>query len=124
MFTNKGKEDTDMETLTGLVSNDGSLGEAIKNPAPAENRDAQILDAYSQAVTGASDVVSSSVVNIDVHHRTRTPWGPQEAKGSGSVFVFTSNGYILTNSHVVHGATRIDVTLSDGRRLQAEPVGD
>ena len=84
----------------------------------------QLMDAYSQVVTGAVERISPSVVNIDVHHQARTPWGMREAKGSGSGFVFTSNGYILTNSHVVHGASRVDVTLSDGRRLRAEPVGD
>ena len=84
----------------------------------------QLLDAYSRAVAGAVDRVGPAVVNIDVHHPARTPWGVRETKGAGSGFVFTPNGYILTNSHVVHGATKIEVTLSDGRRFRAEPVGD
>lgn len=91
--------------------------------------DRELLDAYSQAVVSAAEKVSPSVVNIDVRQRVRSPWGyatpfPQEVKGSGSGFIFTSNGYILTNSHVVHGVSRIEVMLSDGRRFPAERVGD
>jgi S1-C subfamily serine protease len=88
--------------------------------------DNDLLDAYSSAVIGAVDRVSPSLVNIEVHHAAaRSRSGePRERRGGGSGFVFTPDGLILTNSHVVHDATRIDVTLSDGRRMPATAIGD
>ncbi len=93
------------------------------------NREEELLDAYSKAVISAADKVSPSVVNIDVRHpsgaRQRGPKRqPAEVRSNGSGFVFTPDGFILTNSHVVHGATRIDATLADGHRYKAELVGD
>ena len=91
--------------------------------------DADVLDAYSKAVVGASEKVSPSVVNIDVHQKVtgqRKDSGrlPQELHANGSGFVFTPDGFILTNSHVVHRATTIEVNLPDGRHYQAYLVGD
>jgi S1-C subfamily serine protease len=71
-----------------------------------------LLDAYSRAVTGAVRRVAPAVVNVDVKH------------GAGSGFVFTPDGLILTNSHVVNKAATIWVTLLDGRRLTADVIGD
>jgi S1-C subfamily serine protease len=88
--------------------------------------DDSLLDAYSRAVTGAVGRVSPSVVNIEVHQAAgRTRSGePRERRGGGSGFVFTPDGLILTNSHVVHDAHRIEVTLADGRRMPATAIGD
>lgn len=92
--------------------------------------DDELLDAYSRAVVGAAERVSPSVVNIEVRERTRgegrtSPRRQQpERGGSGSGFVFTPDGFILTNSHVVHNAASLDVTLNDGQRYQAQLVGD
>jgi len=112
-----------------LVANDGfaTNGMGIREAIPRS--DEELLDAYSRAVVSAAEKVSPSVVNIDVLHRLRgrhaaDPRFPQEARGSGSGFIFTPDGFILTNSHVVHDATRIDVVLADGRRVIADLVGD
>lgn len=88
--------------------------------------DGGLLDAYSRAVIDSAEKVSPSVVYIQV---TGVPGGrqrrgPNEVTGSGSGFVFTPDGFILTNSHVVHGASKIDVTLMDGRHFQAQQIGD
>ena len=87
--------------------------------------DATLLDAYSRAVTSTVELISPSVVNIEVHQAGRTPSGEErERRGGGSGFVFTPDGLILTNSHVVHDARRIEVTLADGRRMPATALGD
>jgi len=87
--------------------------------------DSALLDAYSQAVVRAAEKISPSVVKIDAVHLARTSSGKsREQAGGGSGFVFTPDGLILTNSHVVHGAKRIAASLSDGRQFPAHTIGD
>ncbi len=101
-------------------------GEKPASVAGSVAADDSLLDAYSRAVTGAVGIVSPSVVNIEVRQAAgRNRAGePRERRGGGSGFVFTPDGLILTNSHVVHDAKRIQVTLSDGRRMPASAIGD
>ena len=101
---------------------------SLPAPAQADREEAAALDAYSQVVSRAAEIVGPSVVNIDVHGKRRQPQRggqePGQPTGSGSGFVFASDGFILTNSHVVHGAEKIEAAFADGRRLTAQLIGD
>jgi len=79
-------------------------------------------DAYSRAVTDAVARVAPAVAHVQVSRR-RGGRGPHR-QGSGSGFLITPDGYMLTNSHVAGGAAAIEVTLADGRSAAAEIVGD
>jgi S1-C subfamily serine protease len=94
-----------------------------------ESVHASLTDAYSAAVSGAVEAIAPSVVAIEVtrarKHGGSGPAGAHpEVAGAGSGFVFTPDGFALTNSHVVRGASRLRVTLTDGRRLAADLIGD
>jgi S1-C subfamily serine protease len=95
--------------------------------------DADMLDAYSTAVISAVERVGPAVAHLEVwapmsaaqrRQRRRGPTGGDaEPAGSGSAFVFTPDGFLLTNSHVVENATRVRATFADGASYQAEIVG-
>ena len=86
--------------------------------------DDKLLDGYSTTVTRVVEKVGPSVVNIRVHGMHRENRRRPESGGSGSGFVIAPDGFILTNSHVVHGAARMEVSLADGRVFDASLVGD
>jgi S1-C subfamily serine protease len=109
-------------TFLQLLSNENSETESTSNRSVPS--DTALLDAYSQAVVNVAEKLSASVVNIEVYQTRPTRRGLQEGKGNGSGFVITPDGYILTNSHVVSEASRIEVSFSDGHKFPAQLIGD
>jgi S1-C subfamily serine protease len=124
-----------MSSLYGIapIGNEGINTEewrgGLSEIYPGRASDEALMDAYSQTVIGVAERVSPSVVNIEIRRRLDDRRAGrnrerQEARGSGSGFIFTPDGFILTNSHVAHGADAIDVTVADGRKYEAQLVGD
>src|SRR5215469_9158767 len=103
-----------------LNESDADAAQAPASPPPIE-ADPVLLDAYSRAVCSAVARVRPSVVHIGVERSGRR--GKAQA-GSGSGFVITPDGYLLTNSHVAAGAATLHATLPDGRVVAGELVGD
>jgi S1-C subfamily serine protease len=80
-----------------------------------QNQGAELLDAYPMAVVSVAAELNPALVKIDAYRRS---------PASGSGFIFTPDGFILTNSHVIHRARRITVSLPDGRNFPGELIGD
>ncbi len=114
-----------MATLQA-VSNEVSSHES--SSGVTHGGDFEILDAYSKAVIAASEKVSPVVVHIKVtkaassagRYRARQ----RENTGSGSGFIISPEGFVVTNSHVVSGSQKIEVSLPDGRSFKADLVGN
>ncbi len=90
------------------------------------NQDAFLLDAYSQTIVGVSKAVSPAVVQIKVG-KSQAPSRNnrrQQPFGSGSGFIISSDGFIVTNSHVVNSSNKIEVVLQDGREFNAQLIGE
>src|SRR2546426_5494610 len=84
--------------------------------------DSGLLDAYSRVVVSVVERVGPAVVSISAGPR---PGGGRSATaGAGSGGIVAPDGYVVTNSHVIHGARRLEGTLTDGRALRAGVVGD
>jgi S1-C subfamily serine protease len=104
----------------------GQPADPDRADAMVEVEDTALLDAYSNAVSGAAERVSPAVVHIEVERKVPGPDKKMRnvPAGTGSGFLFTHDGFILTNSHVVDGANRIWVTEVDGTRSEAILIGD
>ncbi|HEY3118426.1 MAG TPA: trypsin-like peptidase domain-containing protein, partial [Chloroflexota bacterium] len=96
--------------------------------AQAEAEDAELLDSYSRTVTRVAEEASRSVVNVSVvrKQQVRRRYGSEYADvpASGSGLIVAPDGYIVTNSHVVHGTTTADITLADGSTVPGQVVGE
>ncbi len=88
--------------------------------------DSELLDAYSKTVISACEIVNPSVVHIKVF--TDRPAGrrrrDEPQAGTGSGFIISPEGYIVTNSHVVTNAKEITVETQDGQNFSAQVVGN
>src|SRR6476659_2229509 len=86
--------------------------------------DLDLLDAYSRAVIGAVERVGPAVVKVHVRGSSAAKSRRAEVGGAGSGFLFTPDGLLLTNSHVVASGSEVSVSMTDGRVLGADLVGD
>jgi len=102
-----------------FVAANGGLSAQAAAPAV----EAPLLDAYSRTIVDVVERVGPAVGFVSVR-KTRGPRSVRAQRGTGSGFTFTPDGYLLTNSHVVHGASHIRVAFADGREFDADLIGD
>ncbi|PYL25387.1 MAG: serine protease, partial [Verrucomicrobia bacterium] len=107
-----------------FLFNETNSGASEPVRGETQPNDSELLDAYSRTVVSAVARVTPTVVNIDVKQHVSARRGERELNGNGSGFVITPDGFILTNSHVVHDASAITVNLPDGREYRARLTGD
>src|SRR5262249_60593571 len=109
---------SDMTYISPIYDPISDIEPNTPSPSSPTAEDLALLDAYSRAVVGAVDRVGPAVLHLQIS-------GAKDGSGgAGSGVVFTPDAYLLTNSHVVSGARKIEATLPDGRGLAAHLVGD
>jgi S1-C subfamily serine protease len=109
------------EFVLALSNADSAVTAAPFQPPPGGD---ELLDSYSRTVARVVELVGPTVVNIRVHRADHTRQSGLEPGGSGSGFVIAPDGFILTNSHVVHAAGSMEVSLADGRVFAASLAGE
>jgi S1-C subfamily serine protease len=117
----------DYELDTILNRSEPDVNRQVSAQQPDAGRNEELLDAYSTAVIAAARAVSPAVVHIQVQKKQKQKRRVQRREspsGSGSGFIISPEGFIVTNSHVVDGAEKIEVDLPDGRSFPGELVGE
>jgi S1-C subfamily serine protease len=107
-----------------LLNEFDSAPQFEQSNASVARDDTALLDEYSRTVVSAVGRVAPAVVNIEIKQRVTGRRGSREIGGSGSGFIIAPDGFILTNSHVVHDAIQMMVNLQDGREYSARLIGD
>src|ERR1700722_18965528 len=98
-----------------------TVGENAHGVRQEKDDDAAALDAYSQTVVGAVDLVGPAVVSVHIGQQRDDN---SIAVGSGSGVIVTPDGYLLTNQHVVHRAARVSIKLTNGEQVEARVVAE
>lgn len=130
VYCQSGNPGIQEEFLKAAIQLLRTQGPPLGEPAPgaAHPADGELLDAYSRAVVTAAERVGPAVVRVDIQRaisvRSRRGTSQRDVSGHGSGFIFTPDGFVLTNSHVVQGARAVRVEIPDGRSVAAEVVGD
>jgi len=109
--------------LLATAENNGvTANKQSKDIEGKTNSDLDLLDAYSRAVVNVVDTIGPAVVSINIGWKIRKEG--MEKGGAGSGVIFAPDGYILTNSHVVHNATKIQVILNNNQTFESEIIGE
>jgi S1-C subfamily serine protease len=109
-----------MKPFMYRLVNDGSDGSpAAPDRSGAQDHEQEALDAYSRVIVTVAESLGPAVVNL----RAVASEGGRRPGGSGSGFLFTPDGFLLTNHHVVRGASRVRVRLNDGREVSGRVIG-